>query len=254
MSHSHSHHSHGSDQTRLWVFLVLNFIFMFAEIIYGVLTNSLALISDAFHMVFDCLSLLVSLYAMHLSSKPPSSTFTFGLVRTEIFAAFVNSVLLLFVSAFLLIEGFLRVLSPPDVTRLPELLTVAILGLLVNLVGVFSFSHHSHAGCQDDSHHHNMKGVFLHVLADTLGSVGVVIACVTVMKKGWMMADPLVSLGISFLISSSAIPLLKSSSKSLLLINPESVERSSVERAINTVHDVVQVVDLRFWELVAGKE
>ncbi|KAL0205043.1 hypothetical protein P9112_000350 [Eukaryota sp. TZLM1-RC] len=254
-----------SDRARLLVFLGLNFFFMFAEVFYGILTNSLALISDAFHMVFDCISLVVSLYAMSISSKPPSNSYTFGFIRTETLAAFVNGVLLLFVSFFLLFEGFLRVFSPPDISHTPQLLTVAILGLLVNLVGVFFFSHHSHSHSHDDvstthgdvshnhSHHENMRGVFLHILADTLGSVGVVIACITVMKKGWMIADPLVSLAISSLIFKAALPLVLNSGKTLLMVTSSGQKEGQIRRKVLTLPFVLDVVKEKFFVLVPGK-
>ncbi|KAL0213489.1 hypothetical protein RCL1_007115 [Eukaryota sp. TZLM3-RCL] len=226
---------------------------MFAEIIYGVLTNSLALISDAFHMVFDCLSLAVSLFAMRVASKPPSSSYCFGFIRTETLAAFVNALLLLFVSFFLLLEGFHRILNPPELHRLNELLVVAILGLLVNLVGVFFFSGHSHAH-EDGSHDENMRGVFLHVVADTLGSVGVIISCFSVMKKGWNWMDPFVSLLISALIAHSAVPLLKNSSSTLLMIRKEAdvINVASTLRIVSSLPGVMQVLSHHYWPIIGG--
>lgn len=214
--------------------------------------SGLGLISDGFHMLFDCSALVMGLFAAVVSQWKPTRIYSYGFGRVEILSGFVNGLFLVVVSFFVFIEAFMRLLEPPEI-KSEKLIYVSFVGLCVNLFGIFAFSHaHSHGGISEESHSHshthghnhshshssgscssndndNMRGVYLHVLADTLGSIGVIISSFLIQQFGWHIADPICSLCISVMIFLSVIPLLKHSSSVLLLKIPANKERKFKE-------------------------
>ncbi|XP_063239131.1 proton-coupled zinc antiporter SLC30A5-like [Bacillus rossius redtenbacheri] len=214
---------------RIFYFLCLNLSFTLVEFAYGLWTNSLGLISDAFHMLFDCSALVLGLLAAVLARRKPSKTFSYGYGRAEELSGFVNGLLLLVVSLVVLWEAASRLLDPPRIST-RRLLAVSTAGLCVNLVGIVAFRHshsshqHSH-GSHGHSHNANMEGVFLHVLADTLGSVGVIVSSLLIDQLGWYVADPICSLFIASLIFLSVLPLLRRSAAVLVLSAPAELRQ-----------------------------
>jgi len=267
---------------------------MVVEFIAGFMSNSLGLISDACHMLFDCAALAIGLYASYISRLPVDNQFNYGLGRFEVLSGYVNAVLLVLVGALIVLESLERILDPQEIST-DSLLVVSIGGLLVNIVGLIFFheehhlahggggtcshtqsehshnhvsdihtatlevhsdhhqhDHNHHHNCSDHSEHHhcsdendhhnhkqsknlahidvkakhhnhdhhhidhNMEGIFLHVLADTLGSVGVIFSTLLIKYKGWLVADPACSIFISLMIVSSVLPLLINSAEILL--------------------------------------
>uniref|UniRef100_A0ACB8F377 Uncharacterized protein n=1 Tax=Sphaerodactylus townsendi TaxID=933632 RepID=A0ACB8F377_9SAUR len=197
-----------SDKTsrNLFFFLCLNLSFAFVELLYGIWSNSLGLISDSFHMFFDCTALLAGLAASVISKWRSNDAFSYGYVRAEVLAGFVNGLFLIFTAFFIFSEGVERALEPPDVHH-ERLLPVSILGFLVNLIGIFVFQHggHGHSHGSDDhlasgSSKQILEGVFLHIVADTLGSIGVIISALLMQNYGLMIADPVCSMLIALLI------------------------------------------------------
>ncbi|XP_036019120.1 zinc transporter 7 isoform X1 [Mus musculus] len=250
-----------SDKTsrNLFFFLCLNLSFAFVELLYGIWSNCLGLISDSFHMFFDSTAILAGLAASVISKWRDNDAFSYGYVRAEVLAGFVNGLFLIFTAFFIFSEGVERALAPPDVHH-ERLLLVSILGFVVNLVGIFVFNHgghghshgsghgHSHSlfnGALDHSHGHEdhchsheakhgaahshdhdhahghghlhshdgpsfkatagpsrqiLQGVFLHILADTLGSIGVIASAIMMQNFGLMIADPICSILIAILI------------------------------------------------------
>merc|ERR1712203_10836 len=203
----------------LLCFLLINLTFAFVELFYGVWTNSLGLISDSFHMFFDCTGLLAGLVATAITKWRANDKYSYGYVRAETLAGFINGLFLLFISFFIFSEAVERLVEPPEVKH-ERLLPVSIAGFIVNLIGIFIFQHggaghgHSHGGGESHGHSHGkesdhhghshggsdsqiMKGVFLHILADTLGSVGVIISAILMHLFGWMIADPICSIFIA---------------------------------------------------------
>ncbi len=172
-------------------------------------------------MLFDCTALLVGLYASLMSRWKATRLYSYGYGRVEILSGFVNGLFLVVIALFVLEEALHRIHDPPNVST-DKLLFVSVAGFIVNLIGIvtFSWNHthsHSHGG---HSHNANMRGVFLHVLADTMGSVGVIISTLLIQQFGWYIADPICSIFIAVLIFISVLPLLRDSAEILLLATP----------------------------------
>ncbi|KAF5857390.1 putative zinc transporter msc2 [Aspergillus alliaceus] len=216
-----------SDSRRIFYFMTLNFSFMLVQLSYGFLTGSLGLLSDSIHMFFDCLALIVGLCAAVMSKWPPSARFPYGYGKVDTLSGFANGIFLMIISIEIIYEAVERLSSGSQMHRLGELLVVSVAGLLVNLVGIMAFDHAHHGHDHGHGHSHdneNMHGIFLHVLADTLGSVAVVISTILVHYSGWPGYDPIASCMIAILIFASAVPLVSSTAKKLLLAVPADVE------------------------------
>ncbi|ORZ03989.1 cation efflux family-domain-containing protein [Syncephalastrum racemosum] len=269
LKHSLSIILDNQDSKQIFYFLLLNLSYMFVQLAYGVWTNSLGLISDAIHMFFDCLALGVGLFASVMSKWPPNTRYSYGYNRIETVAAFFNGVFLVLISVSIVMEAIQRILDPPEMNT-QRLLLVSFLGLVVNLVGIFAFNHghahgHSHGG--HDHHHHghshghdhhghsaNMQGVFLHIMADTLGSVGVIVSTLLIQWFGWTGFDPIASLFIAILIVLSVIPLIKDSA-SVLMLQLDDGLVSQVEGTLNELGQlpgIAGVTQPRFWPNEAG--
>uniref|UniRef100_A0A8C1C9P6 Zinc transporter n=2 Tax=Cyprinus carpio TaxID=7962 RepID=A0A8C1C9P6_CYPCA len=228
----------------LFFFLCLNLSFAFVELLYGIWSNSLGLISDSFHMFFDCTALLAGLAASVISRWRSNDSFSYGYVRAEVIAGFVNGLFLIFTAFFIFSEGVERALEPPDVHH-ERLLPVSIAGLLVNLVGIFVFQHGGHG------HSHGGEGVFLHIVADTLGSVGVIISAILMQKYDLMIADPICSMLISILIGVSVVPLLRESIGILMQRTPPSLDQTLPEcyQRVQQLQGVYNLQEPHFWTL-----
>lgn len=270
-------------------FLFLNLTFAFVELFYGVWTNSLGLISDSFHMFFDCTGLLAGLVATVITKWRANDKYSFGYVRAEVLAGFVNGLFLLFIAFFILSEAVERLVEPPEVKH-ERLLVVSVLGFLVNLVGIFAFQHgghghshggdshgHSHGGgdSHDDGHGHShdkghghshgghshgkegsgkskiMEGVFLHILADTLGSVGVIVSAILMHMFGWFIADPICSIFIALLIAMSVFSLVAESMAILMQRTPKQLDGHLTEcyQKVMQLEGVQGVQEPHFWTL-----
>lgn len=325
-----------SDKTsrNILLFLILNFSFAFVELFYGIWTNSLGLISDSFHMFFDCTGLLAGLAASVITKWKANENFPFGYVRAEVLAGFVNGLFLLFISFMILTEAVERLVEPPEVKH-ERLFVISVLGFLVNLVGIFAFHHghahgggghghshgghghshaheepmsiavsnsygksdqfnghgHSHGGGHGHSHggaghghshgggghghshgggghghSHDeppvassgrsqiMDGVFLHILADTLGSVGVIVSAILMHMFGWMRADPICSIFIAVLIGLSVLGLIKDSVQILMQRQPKELDHQLTQCYVRVgqLEGVLSVQEPRFWTLCSN--
>lgn len=351
----------------LFFFLLVNLLFAFVELFYGLLTNSLGLISDSFHMFFDCSALLLGLAASLVTKWKPSDKFTYGFGRAEILAGLANGLFLLFIALFIMKEAIERTFEPPEVHH-ERLFVISVLGFLVNLIGIFVFQHggqghhhhggggcshshskkshnhlshqhidykydnvhgyshyasptitcdknnhpssvaldmngysnsptiamnnnvhghghhdhndnhnHDHHHSHNHNHHHDhsdrepflepptsssgshrgqiMQSVFLHIVADTLGSVGVMISALLMNQYGWMIADPICSLFIAILISISVYPLLRDSIYILMQRIPVDLE-DKLPYCLSKIHGlngVLNVHETHFWTLNSDK-
>ncbi|KAL3447206.1 cation efflux family-domain-containing protein [Aspergillus insuetus] len=241
------------DSRRIFYFMSLNFGFMLVQLSYGFATGSLGLLSDSIHMFFDCLALVVGLCAAVMSKWPPSTRFPYGYGKVDTLSGFANGIFLMIISVEIIYEAVERLSSGSQMHRLGELLAVSVAGLLVNLVGIMAFDHgHAHGHDHGHGHSHgneNMHGIFLHILADTLGSVAVVISTILVHYSGWSGYDPIASCMIAILIFASAVPLVSSTAKSLLLTLPADVEYNVRETlsGVSTLRGVVGYTVPKFW-------
>ncbi|VDK80617.1 unnamed protein product [Litomosoides sigmodontis] len=257
-----------TDSRRIFWFLCANLSFCGIEFLYGFWTNSLGLISDGFHMLFDCSALVMGLVASVMSRWSSSKYYSYGYGRVEVLSGFINALFLIVIAFFIFLEALERLYDPPDVS-IDKLLVVAVAGLIINVFGMFTFhdaTHaHSHDGCHshsDVSHSHshshshgetnaNMQGVFLHVLADTLGSVFVIISTLMIQYFGWKWVDPLCSLILSMLILGSVIPLLKQSMATLMQNMPPQTEEEfeNILHEILNIEGVVSYSNVHLWQL-----
>ncbi|KAL2890301.1 Metal tolerance protein 8 [Ceratocystis lukuohia] len=224
------------DSRRILYYMLLNISFMMVQAFYGYVTDSLGLLSDTVHMFFDCMALLVGLVASVLGKRPPSQRFPYGLGKIETLSGFANGILLVLLSVEITFEAFERIWEGTETKRLGELLAVSVMGMVVNLVGMFAFGHHHHGhshGGHDHSHgdggcgghdNENMQGIYLHVLADTLGSASVVVSTLLTYFTGHSFWDQLASVFISVLILGSSKPLIMSAARRLLLGIPDNIE------------------------------
>jgi zinc transporter 5/7 len=194
---------------------------MFVELIYGYISNSLGLITDSFHMLFDCMALFIGLCASYIAKMQADRFYTYGFGRVETISGLFNGIFLVFIAFNVFCESIERIYEPQKIES-EGLLLVSFLGFMVNLVGLFFFhDHHDHDHGHDHghsheghSHHHhdheneNMYGVFLHVLADCLGSVGVILSSILVKYYELYVADPICSFIISLMILASSVPFI----------------------------------------------
>jgi cobalt-zinc-cadmium efflux system protein len=229
---------------RLILVLALTTVFMVVEAIGGWVSGALALLADAGHMLIDVAALALSTFTAWLARRPPSPTKTYGYLRLEIFAALVNGAALIGIAAAVIVEAVQRFADPHPV-RVDIFLVVSGIGLAVNLVSLRALHDVRHGSL-------NVRGAYLHVLSDALGSVGALIAAVIVAATGWVLADPIVSILISLLILGGAWQLLKESTDVLLEATPASVSLDDVRRRLLRVDGVRDIHDLHVWTVTSG--
>ena len=242
-THGHTHgHGHGGDARRLALALAIIGGFMLVEVAGGLISNSLALLADAGHMLTDAVALALALWAKRLAARPASASHTFGLGRAQVLAAFVNGLGLFVLIAVLLWESVERVLSPTQIGA-PLMLGVAVLGLGANVTAFFVL----HGGDTDDV---NMRGAILHVIGDMLGSVAAIVSALVIMATGWLYADPLVTVIVCALIARSAWTLTRDTAHVLLQGAPQAFDADEMRRALlAAAPDATDIHDFRLWML-----
>lgn len=246
MPHDHDHrHTHrAGSRRRLALTLLLAAGYMVAEVVGGQLTNSLALLADAGHMLSDVAALGLSLFAVWIAERPPTPKRTYGYYRAEILAALANGATLIAISVFIFVEAYHRIWQPPEVQG-PAMLAVAVGGLAVNLVGLWLL----HGGREESL---NVHGAWLHVLTDALGSVGAIAAAALIWAFGWEWADPVASVLIGLLVVYSSWRLLAESVSVLLESAPKGIDVDEVYRTMRGVPGVLAVHDLHVWSITSG--
>ena len=246
MSAGHSHATvRAGHERKLWMALGLTGSFMIAEVIGAFVTGSLALLSDAAHMMTDALALAISLVAIQVAKRPADRKRTFGYARFEILAAAFNALLLFAVAFYILYEAYQRLQAPAEIQS-TGMLVIALLGLIVNLISMRLLSAASGESL-------NVKGAYLEVWSDMLGSIGVIIAAVLMMLTGWGWVDSVVAAAIGFWVVPRTWTLLKASMNVLLQGVPDGIDIDAVEQAIHAVPGVREVHDLHIWALTSGK-
>lgn len=254
MGHGHDHgeggHSHGpgayreADRRALLIAAGLTAGFMVAEVVGGLLTDSLALLADAGHMLSDSFSLFLALGAVALAARPATARRTYGFKRAEILAALINGILLVVVSVWIVVEAISRIGDPPEVLG-GWMLVIAVAGLLVNLIAAWVLGRSAGESL-------NVKAALRHVLADVAGSVGVILAALVILVTGWELADPIVSIVISVLIAASAWSILRDSVDVLLEAAPPGLDTEEIGYAMAALPGVEQVHDLHIWQITSG--
>lgn len=224
----------------------LTFTYFVVEVAGGILTNSLALLADAAHMLTDVGGLALALFAMWMSQRPANPRKTFGYYRVEILAALANAVVLFLIAFYILYEAWSRFQEPPEVASLP-MLAVAVVGLGVNLFGIWNLRR----GAKESL---NVQGAFLEVVSDTLGSLGVIVAAVIMAATGWYYADPIFSVLIGFFILPRTWGLMTQAVNVLLEGTPAHINLKAVEETMRAVPGVAAVHDLHVWTITSGMD
>lgn len=246
MSNSNEHQlSAGSKNKRnLLIVISLSGTYLVAEIIGGMITQSLALLADASHMLTDVGGLILAYFAIKLGERNANTQKTYGYYRAEILATVINAVVLIGISLYVLYEAYQRFQNPPKVQS-KEMLIVAIVGLVVNIVGMFILRQ----GSQESL---NMKGAYFEVLSDMLTSIGVIIAGIIMLTTGWYYADPIISAGIGILIFPRTWVLLKDAINVLMEGSPTDVDIVQLRKTLSETQGVKEVHDLHIWTLTSG--
>ncbi len=253
-------------QKKFILSILLTSVILIVEVIGGLISGSLALLSDAAHVFMDIFALVLSFLAMRLAARPADDRHSYGWNRAEVVAALINGASLVVIAVGIWVEAYKRLLDPPEI-RSSEMLIIAIIGLVVNLVVVYILGghtpgekahEHDHAGELEHEHAHerptprrnlNVHGAFLHVLGDAISSVGVIIAALLIRFTGANWLDPLISILIGIIIVISAVRLLRSALHILLEGVPEGLSVKEINERLRTLPMVSQVHDLHIWNL-----
>lgn len=251
---------------KLKIVLFLTSGYLAAEVIGGVLTNSLALLADAGHMLTDVGGLALALFAISYARKPTTPQRTYGFYRMEILASLTNSVVLVSLSIYIFYEAYKRFFEPPEIQSF-SMTVVAAIGLAVNFAGMRLLGGHSHGSHSNGRSHKeekeqhaavpeslNIEGARLELLSDTLGSIGVIAAGLIIMTTKFYLADPIVSIGLAIFILPRTWRLLKKSIHILMEGVPTSISYEEVKKAILEVKGVTGVFDIHIWTITSGMD
>lgn len=253
MGHEHGHH-HDHDHSGLFhthapagkmkqaFFLAL--IILIAEVVFGLLSHSLALLADAWHMATDVLAIGLAWFALNLGKKAANKTMTYGYERAGILAAALNGITLILITAWILYSAVERILNPAEVGSW-GMFAGAGIGLVVNLIIIFALN--------GEGDNLNVKAAMLHVIGDVGASVGVILAGVIIYFTGWYIVDPLISVLIAVIIAFSAWNICKQSFSILMESTPKDVNMTEVAAAIHSQEEVADLHDLHVWSITSGK-
>ena len=244
--HAHAHQGREADQRALKAALALILGFMLAEVVVGALASSLALLSDAAHMLTDAAALAISLAAARLAARPAGGAMTYGLGRVEILSAQANGVTLLVLGGVIVYEAIARLVSPPQVHGVP-VLVVALVGVAVNLLAAAILARGSGA-----ERSLNVEGSYRHILTDLYGFIATAIAAVVILATGFVRADAIASLLIAALMLHAAYGLLKASGRVFLEAAPAGLDPEEIGTLLAAQPDVIEVHDLHVWEVTSG--
>ncbi len=257
MDHSHHNHDHehghshtpqvtASNERKVFIAFILTFTFMIVEVVGGVVSGSLALLADAGHMLTDSAALALAYAAFRFGRKAADEKRTFGYLRFEVVAGFINAITLFAIVVWIIYEAYQRLQRPSDVLAGP-MLVVAVMGLLVNLFVFWYLT-------RGDSEHVNIKGAALHVMGDLLGSIGAIVAAIVIYFTAWAPIDPILSVIVSLLILKSAWSLLGKSLHILLEGAPDHISPRLVENyLLENVKGVTRVSHVHVWQITSGR-
>ena len=249
MAHEHAH-SHGpsreTERGALKAALALIVTYMVAEVVAGVLASSLALLSDAAHMLTDAVALAMSLAAARLAQRPAAGAMTYGLGRAEILSAQANGVTLLVLGVLIVVDAIRRLISPPGVDGVPVLI-VALVGVAVNLAAARILARGS-----GERRSLNMEGSYRHIITDLYGFIATAVAAAVIIVTGFHRADAIASLVIAGLLLSASFGLLRDSGRVFMEAAPAGLEPETIGQVLAAQPGVVEVHDLHVWEVTSG--
>lgn len=247
MSGHHDHnHAHGANKKVLLISFIIITSYMLVEAVGGYLTNSLALLSDAGHMLSDAVSLGIALLAFTLGEKVANYSKTYGYKRFEVLAAVLNGVTLILIALFIFYEAIERFTNPPEVAT-TGMLVISSIGLVVNILVAWIMMQGG-----DTEENLNMRGAYLHVISDMLGSVGAIIAALLIMFFGWGWADPLASVIVAVLVLRSGYYVTKAALHVLMEGTPQNVNVEDVVKTIEQTKEIKGLHDLHIWSITSG--
>jgi cobalt-zinc-cadmium efflux system protein len=251
VAHDHSHHHHHgpsreTERAALKAALALIVTFMLVEVTVGVLASSLALLSDAAHMLTDATALAVALVASRLAARPAGGAMTYGLGRAEILSAQANGVTLLILSVVIVVDALRRLVSPPSVDAVPVLI-VALVGIVVNLAAATILARGS-----GESRSLNLEGSYQHIVTDLYGFIATAVAAGIILATGFNRADAIASLIIAGILLRAAYGLLKESGRVFMEAAPAGIDPEEIGRTLAAYPGVVEIHDLHVWEVTSG--
>ena len=248
-NYDYHHLNHVKEQSKskktLWVTLILTLFFTIVEIVGGLLSNSLALLSDSAHMLSDVLALGLSMLAIYLATRKPNNKFTFGYLRFEILASFLNGLALAIIAIGIFIEGIKRIINPREV-ELQLMLTVAIIGLIVNIVLTIVLSRSTKA-----ENNLNVQSALWHFIGDLLNSVGVIISAILIYFTNFTIIDPIISIIIGVVIFTGGAKIIRASYLILMESVPEEFDLDSIREDIKRVEGVEDVHEMHLWTITS---
>ncbi|SFJ81598.1 cobalt-zinc-cadmium efflux system protein [Halobacillus dabanensis] len=248
MGYDHGHdHTHRANKKALWLSFIITTTYMIIEAIGGFLTNSLALLSDAGHMLSDSVSLGVGVVAFIMGEKVANYSKTYGYKRFEILAALFNGVTLVLIALYICYEAYHRFMDPPEVASV-GMLTIGIIGLLVNILVAWILMRQG-----DTEDNLNLRAAFLHVLGDLLGSVGAIVAALLIMFFHWGWADPLASVIVAILVLISGWRVARDSIHVLMEGTPKNIDLEEIVQTIQSTDDIEDIHDLHVWSITSGQ-
>lgn len=242
--HDHQHDLRSASYSRLWWAFIINLVFLVVEVIGGILTNSLALLADAGHMLTDVGALALAIFVAHMAKRAATPNRTYGLLRAEVLGAFVNGATLVLIVGFIFWEAWER-LGKIQIIDGPFMLVIAAFGLLANIASAIIL-----AKGRDENV--NIRGAFLHMVADALGSVGAIIAGIVIWTTGWFPIDTIASLVIGLLILWSSWGFLKQTMNILLEATPENIDYLEVKKSLEDMEHIDAIHDLHIWTITSG--
>ncbi|MDC3416755.1 cation diffusion facilitator family transporter [Aquibacillus salsiterrae] len=250
MGHGHDHghdHTHGANKKALLISFIITTVYMIVEVIGGFITNSLALLSDAGHMLSDSVSLGIGLAAFILGEKVANYSKTYGYKRFEILAAMLNGATLILIALYIFYEAYQRFTDPPEVASF-GMLIVGTIGLFVNILVAWILLRQG-----DTNENLNLRAAFLHVIGDMLGSVGAIIAALLIMFFGWGWADPLASVIVAVLVLISGFRVTKDSIHVLMEGAPRNIDMEDIIDTLKNIPGIKGIHDLHVWSITSGQ-
>lgn len=235
-----------SSKATLWSSLIITLIFTIVEFVGGLYANSLALLSDSFHMLSDVLALGLSMLAIYFASKPPTKHYTYGFLRLEIIVAFLNGLALIVISLGIMYEGILRIIHPESVAS-GIMIFVAVLGLIINIILTLILFRSLR---KEDNV--NIQSALWHFFGDLLNSIGVIVAVVLIHFTGWEIIDPIISIIISLIILNGGYKIIKNAWKVLMESIPDGYDSDEIINAMKSVEGVIDVHEFHLWSITTN--